>query len=129
MANYPYYQNYNQMPTYQPQYQPQQFAARQPLQLIRVTGIEGAKAYDMPPNSAAPLFDSNNDIMYIKTTDDAGFPTIRAFSFTALDMAPAQNEEFVTRQEFETRMGQIVPMFEEIKGLLNAEQPVPEKSK
>lgn len=31
----------------------------------------------MPPNSEMPLFDSTNDgVMFIKTTDGAGFPTI-----------------------------------------------------
>ena len=46
-------------------------------ELIRVTGFDGAKAYQMPPNSSVALFDSNEDIFYVKTTDGAGFPTIR----------------------------------------------------
>ena len=52
-----------------------------PTTLTRVTGIDGAKAYQMTPNSTVALFDNNEDIMYIKTTDGAGFPTIRTFSF------------------------------------------------
>ena len=44
---------------------------------VYVKGLEGAKAYQMPPNSEMPLFDSTNDgVMFIKTTDGAGFPTI-----------------------------------------------------
>lgn len=27
----------------------------------------------MPPNSVVPLFDADNDIMYVKSTDGAGF--------------------------------------------------------
>ena len=46
---------------------------QQGMQLIRVTGMDGAKAYQMPPNSVVPLFDADNDIMYIKSTDGAGF--------------------------------------------------------
>lgn len=72
-------------------------------QLIRVNGIEGAKAYQMPPNSTAALFDSNNDLMYIKITDGAGFPTIRTFAFT--EYTATQNteqvNEYVTKSEFE----------------------------
>lgn len=69
-------------------------------ELIRVTGFEGARAYQMPPNSNAALFDSNEDIFYVKTTDGAGFPTIRAFRFTPMEtQTPANN--FVTREEFE----------------------------
>lgn len=41
------------------------------LMLTRVTGLEGAKAYQMPPNSTVALFDNNDDLMYIKTTDGA----------------------------------------------------------
>lgn len=39
--------------------------------LTRVTGLEGAKAYQMPANSTVALFDNNDDLMYIKTTDGA----------------------------------------------------------
>lgn len=56
-------------------YQPQQAS------LIRVNGLEGAKAYQMPPNSVIPLFDGNEDIMFVKSTDAAGFATIRSFRF------------------------------------------------
>ena len=41
------------------------------LMLTRVTGLEGAKAYQMPANSTVALFDNNDDLMYIKTTDGA----------------------------------------------------------
>lgn len=59
-----------------------QFYGRQES-LIRVTGYEGAKAYQMMPNSTVALFDGNDDIMYIKTTDGAGFATIKTFKFEA----------------------------------------------
>lgn len=58
---------------------------QQSMQLIRVTGMDGAKAYQMPPNSVVPLFDADNDIMYVKSTDGTGFPTIRAFAFQAVE--------------------------------------------
>lgn len=71
--------------------------------LIRVNGIEGAKAYQMYPNSTVALFDNNDDIMYIKTTDGANFPSIRKFAFTEVqDNTPTQKEQdYVTRTEFE----------------------------
>ncbi len=69
-------------------------------ELIRVTGFEGARAYQMPPNSNAALFDNNEDIFYVKTTDGAGFPTIRAFRFTPMETQTPAND-FVTREEFE----------------------------
>ena len=38
-----------------------------PQNLIRVNGIDGAKAYQMPANSTVALFDANEDVMYIKS--------------------------------------------------------------
>lgn len=70
-------------------------------ELIRVTGIDGARAFQMPPNSNVALFDNNEDIFYAKSTDGAGFPTIRAFKFSPMDMQAQPNNEFVTREEFE----------------------------
>ena len=73
------------------------------LMLTRVTGVEGAKAYQMPANSTVALFDNNEDLMYIKTTDGAGFPTIRTFSFSevvANNNPVPDNVDYVTRDEF-----------------------------
>ena len=70
--------------------------------LIRVTGMDGARAYQMPPNSAVALFDGGQDVFYVKTTDGAGFPTIRAYSFQPIEQAQAMGaNEYVTRAEFE----------------------------
>lgn len=86
--------------------------------LIRVTGIDGAKAYQLPANSTVALFDANNDIMYIKTTDGAGFPSIRAFSFAPLESATTETPtEYVARAEFDELAAQV-------RGLLNAKQSV-----
>lgn len=62
-------------------------------QLIRVTGIEGAKAYRMPPNSIVPLFDGAEDVFYLKSTDGGGFPTIRVFDFTPREELPQAQEQ------------------------------------
>lgn len=70
------------------------------MSIVKVTGIEGAKAYQMGPNSSAALFDDSNDVFYLKTTDGGGFPTVRVFSFAPMD-APAPNADYVTRAEFD----------------------------
>lgn len=76
--------------------------------LIKVTGLEGAKAYQMPPNSMAALFDAGSDVFFFKTTDGAGFPTIKAYAFSPIDMEKSGNTEYVTRREFEELKGMIV---------------------
>lgn len=60
----------------------QQGARQQPQNnLLRVTGPESAKAYSLPPNSSVVLFDADNPIFYLKSTDDSGFATLRTFEF------------------------------------------------
>lgn len=82
----------------------QPMMTQEPIQnLIRVNGIEGAKAYQMPANSTVALFDANNDILYVKSTDGAGFPSIRTFAFT--EVKEVENEttkvDYISREEFE----------------------------
>jgi hypothetical protein len=89
----------------QPGMNNQQFFQQQeqPQNLIRVNGLEGAKAYQMSANSIVSLFDANDDIMYIKSTDGAGFPSIRTFSFTEVkeQNKPIQQVDYISREEFE----------------------------
>lgn len=82
----------------------QQFFQQEPQQsLIRVNGIDGAKAYQMPANSTVALFDNNEDIMYVKTTDGAGFPSVRSFKFVEMTQETKQSEkvDYISREEFE----------------------------
>ena len=86
-----------------PYYNQQILSQNQVQNLIRVNGIDGAKAYQMPANSTVSLFDANEDIMYIKTTDGAGFPAIRTFAFNEVvaNTNPIQDTaDYVTRDEF-----------------------------
>lgn len=100
----PQYQN-NSMNNYNSYLsQLNQMQQAQPQTLTRVTGIDGARAYQMNANSTVALFDNNEDLMYIKTTDGAGFPTIRTFAFSEVfDNKPQiSNEDYVSKNEFET---------------------------
>ena len=69
-------------------------------QLLKVNGIEGAKAFGTKPNSVYALFDANDDVMYIKTTDSANFPSIRKFRFSEITEDESQNLKYVTAEEF-----------------------------
>lgn len=97
--SYNYPNGYGQQNYYQqPQYMQQQ--ARDGI--IRVTGMEGARAYQMPPNSREALFDDTDDIVIIKVTDGAGFPSFKRAQLLWLDdsakQAPAG--DYITREEF-----------------------------
>lgn len=117
-------QPYGQYPT--PRYQQSmQGYMQQPMQqpmpsnVIRVTGIEGAKAFPVAPSSQVVLFDDNRDVFYFKTTDNGGYPTLQACSFALLreDAPPAP--DYVTRAEFD-----------ELKEMItNGKQPVRKAAK
>lgn len=84
---------------------PQQTVTQPVNGLVSVTGIEGAKAYQLPPNSSMPLFDGNNDLLYVKTTDAAGYPTIKMFKFEPVEQTePIEVTpivDYVPRAEFD----------------------------
>lgn len=75
--------------------------------LIRVNGVEGAKAYQMNPNSTVALFDANDDLLYIKNSDGAGFSTVRTFRFTE-EKPETKQSGFVTRKDMEEYVKQLI---------------------
>lgn len=49
-------------------------------QLTWVSGMEGARDHHLAPNSCEAMFDQQDpSVMYIKSTDQQGFPSIRVF--------------------------------------------------
>ena len=78
-----------------------------PLSIVNVSGIEGARAYPMLPNKTVPLFDNSADILYIKTTDGAGYPTITVFDISKHIEKTEINNNYVTRAEFEELKGML----------------------
>ena len=98
--------------------------------LIRVTGIEGAKAYQMPPNSRVALFDDTDDVVIIKVTDGAGFPSYRRARLGWIDDQPAQQaatqaQEYVTRAEFDELKEMIINGKQSVRARARTESPAP----
>ena len=109
-SNYPayptnsYQQQYSQ--AYQPQYSmPQSNASyaaqQQPVGIVWVDGEVGAKAYQLPAgwpvNAPMPLWDTNDTIIYLKSTNQMGMPNpIQKVRYTMEDaprMAPAMSSQ------------------------------------
>lgn len=64
-----------------------------------VQGIEGARAYNLPPNRAIPLWDSERSTIYLKMTDASGIPMpIRIFDYTER-AAEEPKTEYVTADQ------------------------------
>ena len=72
-----------------------------------VQGIEGAKAWQLMPNSNVILMDSENDgVFYIKISDAVGMCTLRVFNYKEVTAQPAQPKvdlsEYVKKSELES---------------------------
>lgn len=73
-----YQQQYSQ--AMQPQYQQPMniYAQQQPIGIVWVDGEVGAKAYQLPQNwpvnAPMPLWDTNDTIIYLKSTNQMGMP-------------------------------------------------------
>lgn len=91
---YPYYngmynQNMMQNPSYpQTPYNAAMNGYAQRYEIIQVNGKNGAEAFQMAPNSRVLLLDESAPIVWLKTTDGAGYPTV-----TAYNIIPAQTQE------------------------------------
>lgn len=74
---------------------------------IWVNGIEGGKAFQLPPNSNAVLLDSENEgIFYIKVSDSVGMCKLRVFKYVEITQNNTQAtqtdmSEYVKRDEVE----------------------------
>ena len=78
MPGYQFAQNFNaiQQPT-------------QPVQVVRVNGRNGAEAYSIGPNSSALLLDESGTLVWLVTSDGAGYKTIAPYDITPHQAAPA----------------------------------------
>ena len=75
-------QMYNQHPNnYYQNFQQQGQNFNQQTNITFVNGIEGAKAFQMSPNSSALLMDSDNSKFYVKSTDNLGVAKISSYTF------------------------------------------------
>ena len=79
--------------------------------IIWVTGIEGAHAWQMHPNTSAVLMDKDNDgIFYIKTCDNIGMCNLRVFRYQEVVDKPTQPDmsEYVKKSELETLINSLL---------------------
>ena len=68
---------------------PQSYPQTYPRQeVIRVNGKGGAEAFVMSPNSSVLLLDENSPIIWLKTTDGAGYPSLTPYTITPYKEEP-----------------------------------------
>jgi len=86
--------------------------------LVWVQGIEGAKAWQLSPNSMIIMLDSETEgKMYIKVSDNIGISTLRTFSYVE-DLPPASTNvtinkdldlsQYVTKEEVKNLIKELI---------------------
>ena len=92
--------------TYQPmipQYQAQAQQQNQQQGLIWVQGEQAAKSYLVAPGSTVQLWDSEEKVIYLKSADASGMPSMKILDYTIRGEAPAaaaaQVKEYATKEE------------------------------
>lgn len=90
--------------------------------VVPVHGIEGAKAYPLGPSCRAPLFDDELDILYIKSTDANGFPTIKVYDFTERVVIDEHSPSAVSLNDIRSLIREELVSIKE--DIINAKQPV-----
>ena len=73
--------------TYQPMFQAQQYQAPQQQQnqqggLIWVQGEAAAKSYMVAPGNTVQLWDSEEKVIYLKSADASGMPSMKILDYT-----------------------------------------------
>lgn len=112
MAYNPYFPtNYQQIvpQAYAPQQQPQQSG------LIWVQGEAGAKSYMVAPNQTVTLWDSEAQVIYLKSADASGMPSIKALDYTIRDNT-AKSPEIQPTASFATK-DEVIALQKEINAL------------
>lgn len=109
------------MAYYPPNYYPQYYGTQNASQMVSnaqqgasgnlvwVQGEASAKAYPVASGQSVLLMDSEDSVMYIKSTDQSGMPQpLRIFDYKERTQAhnsptqpSTQKEEYVSRKEFE----------------------------
>ena len=93
----------------------------QKQEVIRVNGENGARAYNLPPNSSVLLMDNTMPVVWLKVTDGAGYPSI-----TGYEISPLMSAEQKSISKLDDIEKRLLKIEEEIKNVKsddrNAEQ-------
>ena len=71
------------------QYVPSYMQPPQRMEIVRVNGENGARAYQLPPNSNVLLLDESAPLVWLVQTDGAGYKTVAPYTITPYQAQPA----------------------------------------
>ena len=109
--------------TYQPVYPVQQPVMQTQAQnqqgLIWVQGEQAAKSYLVAPNTTVQLWDSEEKVIYLKSADASGMPSMKILDYTIRGDANTQVvtpvAEYATKEEVNALAEKIRGLREEVR--------------
>ncbi len=91
--------------------------------LLWVQGEAGAKSYLVAPNTTVLLMDSEGSRFYLKSTDNAGMPSLRVFEYSEVSQNVPQasqsaqtnlDDKYVTREEYSRLQDQYADIMDKL---------------
>lgn len=83
-----------------------------------VNGLEGAKAFFVPPNGRVLLMDSDNPVFYMKTANAMGQTSVRTFKFEEVQDQSAPKVDYVKQSDltvFDVRIKRLEDILSGVK--------------
>lgn len=101
---------------YQPQYQ--NTPNNQNSGIIWVQGEAGAKSYLVAPNTTVQLWDSEEQVIYLKSADASGMPSIKTLDYKVREanVPTHTNTTYATKDELDQLKESIEARLKEITG-------------
>ena len=87
--------------SYQPMYPQYQQPAQNTQQngIIWVQGEAAAKSYLVAPGQTVQLWDSEEKVIYLKSADGSGMPSMKVLDYTIRGEAEAKPTEYATKED------------------------------
>lgn len=130
-----YPQQYSPMPGQQ---NGQQTTQQGNSSIIWVQGEAGAKSYLVAPNTTVQLWDSENQVIYLKSADASGMPSMKILDYKIRESSqpmvqpqvinPQPSPEYVTRDEFDAFESKIREQISSIAATRRSSNKKEEKS-
>ena len=134
------YQPVYQAPQYQapvmqtPQYQaPQQQSQQAPggVSIVQIQGEAAAKSYLVAPNTTVQLWDVESGVIYIKSADGSGMPSMKILDYKVRGDAPAAPAapavEYATKDEVNALADKIRDLRDDFNGRRRANRLMKEE--
>ncbi len=117
----------NYQPYYQQAYQAPSMSNQQINQqqtnsgIIWVQGEAGAKSYLVAPNTTVQLWDSENQVIYLKSADASGMPSMKVIDYTIRqsdnNTHPQGSNSYATKDDIDLIMGEIEGLKSKIESM------------